>query len=331
MVAALAPTAAPRAAIYVRVSSQQQEREGTSLETQEAACRRFCAERGYELAEDIYREVYSGQSLWERRALSRLRDAVRRGDVDVIVCYSVDRLARDAVHLGVIITEAEHAGCAVEFVSEPLDDTPEGQLVRFIKGFAAKVEAEKIRERTGRGRRARVEAGKPLASGKARYGYLWRDDEKTGMELDPIAAPVVRRIFDLALIGMPLRSIASTLNDEGVRSPSGKGRWNHTAIRAILGDPLFAGLGGGLRWQMVKVRSPRTGNLYRRCVRRPIDEQIPFPEGTVPAIVTTEEFEIVQDRLERNKIESPRRMRNPEAALLEILPELAPHGKVKIG
>src|SRR5688572_21684015 len=137
MAIALAPTTAPRAAIYVRVSSQQQEREGTSLETQEAACRRFCDERGFVLTEDVYREVFSGQQLWERRALSRLRDAVRRGDIDVIVCYSVDRLARDAVHLGVIITEAEHAGCAVEFVSEPLDDTPEGQLVRFIKGFAA--------------------------------------------------------------------------------------------------------------------------------------------------------------------------------------------------
>jgi site-specific DNA recombinase len=51
MVAApFAPTA-PRAAIYVRVSSQQQEREGTSLEPQEAACRRFCTERGYLLAD----------------------------------------------------------------------------------------------------------------------------------------------------------------------------------------------------------------------------------------------------------------------------------------
>ena len=317
MVTALKGTAsAPRAAIYIRVSSQQQEREGTSLETQEAACRRFCDARGYALVDEVYREVYSGQQLWERRALSKLRDAVRRGEIDTIVCYSVDRLARDAVHLGVIITEAEHAGCAVEFVSEPLDDTPEGQLVRFIKGFAAKVEAEKIRERTGRGRRARVEAGKPLAGNKCRYGYVWRDEAKTGMLADPVAAPIVRRVYRMVLDGSSLRSIAVQLNDEGIPSPSGRSRWALPAVRAILLDPLYCGLGGGLRYKMLKVRSKRTGNVYRQCVPRPLDEQIPYPEGTVPTLVTVDEYEAVQVKLERNKREATRNAIDHTAALL---------------
>jgi site-specific DNA recombinase len=173
------------------------------------------------------------------------------------------------------------------------------------------------RERTGRGRRARVEAGKPLAgSSHARYGYRWRDDEKSGMDLDPTTAPVVQRIYSMALDGVPLRRIAITLNDEGVPSPSGRGKWALWALRTMLGDPLYCGLGGGLRWRMEKVRSPRTGNVYRRCVPRPIEEQIPFPPGTVPPIVTVEEYTAVVARLERNKREAARNNRDTSASLL---------------
>ena len=76
MAVALAPTVAVRAAIYVRVSSSAQEQDGSSLETQEAACRRYAAERGYVVDEtDVYREVHTGTELWERPALQRLRRA----------------------------------------------------------------------------------------------------------------------------------------------------------------------------------------------------------------------------------------------------------------
>jgi len=68
-----------RAAIYVRVSSKGQEEEGTSLGTQEAACRKYAAERGYvEAEEHVYREVHTGTELWERPQLATMREAVRR-------------------------------------------------------------------------------------------------------------------------------------------------------------------------------------------------------------------------------------------------------------
>ena len=115
-----------RAAIYVRVSTGQQEEEGSSLETQEERCRAFATERGYDLDEEhVYREVHTGVELWERPELTALREAVRRRDVDVVVAYAIDRLSRDPVHLGVVLSEAEHAGVEVEFVTEPLDLSPE--------------------------------------------------------------------------------------------------------------------------------------------------------------------------------------------------------------
>src|SRR4051812_31338836 len=180
MALAVAPTPALRAAIYVRVSSVSQEQDGTSLQTQGAACRAYALAHGYSVDDaDVYREVFTGVELWERPQLSRLRDVTRRHEVGVVIAYAIDRLARDPVHLGVVLSEAEHAGVPVEFVTEPIDASPEGQLIRFVRGYAAKVEHEKIKERTWRGKMARVADGKPLVGPKAPYGYQWADEAKT--------------------------------------------------------------------------------------------------------------------------------------------------------
>src|SRR5215207_3978398 len=163
MARVLAPREQLRAALYVRVSTIGQEQEGSSLDTQEAACRKHATAHGYTVDEThVYRETFSGVELWQRPRLTELRAAVRHREVGVVIAYAIDRLARDPVHLGVIVSEAEHAGVPVEFVTEPLDGSPEGQLIRYVRGYAAKVEHLKIRERSMRGKRARVESGKLL-------------------------------------------------------------------------------------------------------------------------------------------------------------------------
>jgi DNA invertase Pin-like site-specific DNA recombinase len=68
----------------------------------------------------VYREVHTGVELWERPQLTLLPDAIRRREVGVVIAYAIDRLARDPVHLGVIVSEAEHAGVEVCFVTELL-------------------------------------------------------------------------------------------------------------------------------------------------------------------------------------------------------------------
>src|SRR5205814_5475732 len=139
--------------------------------------------------------VLTAVQLWERPQLTALREAVRQHEIDAVIAYAIDRLARDPVHLGVVLSEADHAGVPVAFVAEPLDDSPEGQLIRFVRGYAAKVEHEKIKERTMRGRLARARAGKPGVGPRPRYGYRWRDAEKSGLEIDPLTVPVVQRLF----------------------------------------------------------------------------------------------------------------------------------------
>jgi site-specific DNA recombinase len=109
----------PRAAIYCRVSSKGQELDGTSLETQESACTKYAADHGYALDEGrIYREIHTGADLHERRRLAALRSAVRDELVDVVVCYSVDRLTRNQAHLYIVAEELEDVGARLEFVTE---------------------------------------------------------------------------------------------------------------------------------------------------------------------------------------------------------------------
>ncbi|MBA2450305.1 MAG: recombinase family protein [Chloroflexi bacterium] len=309
------PDTRPRAAVYVRVSSRTQEEEGTSLVTQEAACRRYAAEHGYTVAEDqVYREVFTGVELWERSVLQRLREAIRRHDVDVAIVHAIDRLARDPVHLGVILTEADHAGVPVEFVSEPLDSSPEGQLIRFVRGYAAKVEHEKIKERTIRGRRARVEAGKLLPGARPLYGYRWRDDGKTAYDPDPATVPIVRRIWRQARDGMPLRAIAMGLDRDGVPTPTknARGHWCYTTVRDILKNPMYAGR--GVAFRRVRVKNGRPGRGSAKL--RPEPEQVPLPAGTVPPLVDAPTFDAVQQRLRLNRQRSARNNRDPEGALL---------------
>jgi site-specific DNA recombinase len=97
-----------RAAIYVRVSSAAQE-DNYSLRTQESACRDLAAARGWDVA-DVYSDMHTRVELWERPQLSALREAVRQRAVDAVICNAIDRLSGDPVHLGVILSEADHAG-----------------------------------------------------------------------------------------------------------------------------------------------------------------------------------------------------------------------------
>ena len=79
--------------IYCRVSSDSQEREGTSLNTQLENCLTYCQGKGYSVSY-CFNEAYSGLSL-ERPELDKLRELVRTETIDILVCYSLDRLTRD--------------------------------------------------------------------------------------------------------------------------------------------------------------------------------------------------------------------------------------------
>jgi site-specific DNA recombinase len=307
-----------RVALYPRVSTPDQEEEGTSLESQEQRMRTYCAARpGYRVDErHIYRETHTGKEFWERQELNRLRAAVRAGEVDVVLCYAIDRLTRNQAHLYIFADECERAGVRLEFVTESFEDSAVGRFLRSAKAFAAEVEHEKIKERTLRGKRTRGEKGKIHNHGAELYGYQ-RDKARGVRVIEESEARIIRRIFQW-YVGekVGIRTIVTRLNDDpawAVPAPTaGKRtykngripRWRSATIRRLLADPSYKG--EGYAW-----RTRRVAGGKKWPELRPVDEWIPLPEGTVPQIVSPATWEAAQVRLETNRGQDGRNKARP--------------------
>lgn len=303
------PTPLQSAAIYCRVSTSGQE-DGSSLETQVAACRQFAAEQGYAVdPTHVYCEVHTGAEL-DRPKLRALREAVRAGEVKVLIAFALDRLSREQAHLYILDHECARTGVDLLFVTEDFDKTPVGKIIRSVKGFAAELEREKIRERTMRGMRARLASGKLKPAARPLYGYRWADDSKGAYVVDEETAPNIHRAFEWAVEGVSLREIARRLTDAGIPTANGAARWEHSVIRRMLKHPGYKGVAIGYRETYTKER----GKPKR--VQRPEEEQVPLPEGTIPPIVHPDLWDAVQERLRRNQAEASRNNQNPETFLL---------------
>ncbi|MEN3331437.1 MAG: site-specific recombinase [Blastocatellia bacterium] len=284
------------ALIYCRVSTAKQDEEGTSLDSQEKANIEEAKRRGYAIGR-VDREVYSGAELYDRPLLSRARSEIRAGKFHALIVYSTDRLSRDPIHLAIIAEECERHGVELIFVSEPFDNSHEGALLRYVKGYAAQVEREKFRERIIRGKRERFLQGKLNRAGCNLYGYC-RDAEGTKREIVPNEAKAIRQIFEWALEGVGQVSIAKRLNERGVRPPSfGKktykdgrlARWGKGQISRILREPAYRGETIGWRW--------KSNGKHSNVTLRPKEDHIRLPEGISPRIVSDELWYGAQARI----------------------------------
>lgn len=299
------PSSQQHTDIYARVSGRAQE-DGYSLDTQIEACEAYCAANGYLVAE-TWREVFSGTDLWNRPHLTRMRNRIATRQIERVVVFDIDRFSRDPEHLIVLLSEAERSGVEIEFVREPLDDSPEGALIRFVKGYAAKREHEQIRERTQRGKLARVKSGIPLAAKRPPFGMMWDANKKRLLE-DPRTAPIVRRIYSSFSNGGTLRKIAGDLTRDGIPTPGGNSPyWYPQTVRYILTNPQYIDRGRG--WiTRDYARSAATRHTSPNAVE--------FPSGTFPQLVTNAEFDAVQDRLKKSKAQASCNNKAPKQALL---------------
>ena len=281
-----------KAAIYCRVSTDDQEKEGTSLKTQMKACIDYCHEKGYEISHR-FSEAYSGLTL-DRPKLRELQELTRAGYIDVIVIYCLDRLSRDPTH-GVILTqEFERLNVALEAVTEDINNSELGKLISYIRGFASKLEAEKIRERTMRGKMAYLKNGKlPQGTGIGIYGYTW--DKATGKrQIIAHEAEAVRKMFSMAIDGISVNKIALTLNRADIRTKSGS-LWYPLTIRRILRNQTYAG----------KTYFGKTKRVGKNKIEaQPKESWILLPDIT-PPIITDDIFNRAQEAIKASKNSRP--------------------------
>jgi site-specific DNA recombinase len=303
-----------RAGIYCRVSTEDQEREGTSLGSQLEACIRMARERGYDVPGRLMvQETYSGLTL-DRPRLNEVRQWARDGEVQAIVAYTLDRLSRDPVHFIILQQEMEKAGVEIILATESLDSSDMGKLIAHIKGYAAKLEAEKIKERTGRGARTRALSGRlPNGRGGRLYGYHYIGGKGEGRGVRVInedEAEVVRLVFRWLLEeGLSINAITRRLRLSGHSPPESADIWGRSSVHAILKNPAFCGRTYVFRETRVKVEAHghfgKSGRRRTIHQQRPREEWIEVPDAT-PPIISEEVFQAAQERLQRNKEMSSR-------------------------
>ena len=283
-----------RALVYCRVSTDAQERDGTSLDTQEQAAIEAARRSGYSVTETV-RDTASGFTL-ERSGIEHVRRLLRAGAVDIVLSYAVDRLSRNQNHIGVLFDEVARAGARLEFVTEDFADTAIGRFIVAARAFTAEVEREKIAERTMRGKAERARRGKlPQGTGKGMYGYAY--DPKTGTrQIVEARAAVVRRIFEAFVAGRTCNGIANDLKRDSVPAFSG-GRWHALTVRRLLKNAAFVGRTIYRRTRVDHVRDVERGRWTRRVVERDQAEWIEVA-GATPAIIDQGLFDAAQKILD---------------------------------
>ena len=223
--------------IYARQSIDK--KDSLSIEAQIELCRK----RGADDAQAFQDKGFSGKNI-DRPAFRRLMEAVEAGQVGKIYVYRIDRFSRSISDFGQIWDTLEYHN--VEFVSatENFDtSTPMGRAMLNIILVFAQLERETTAERSKDNYRHRFSLG-AWPGGPAPYGYsLTKITDEAGHKASSLtaneSAALVTRIFEqYACEGASLRSVAQSLNRDGIPGPRRK-TWDNVTLSRILHSPLY--------------------------------------------------------------------------------------------
>jgi site-specific DNA recombinase len=291
-----------RAAIYARVSTDDQAENGYSLPSQIDACLLFAENLDYSVTIKMTEDYSGATPLAERPQGAWLVDMVKRREVDAVIIYQVDRLSRDIVNLLATVQTWLRAGVEIYSLDVGKIES-ELDIVLVIKGWQGSDERTKIRERSMRGKRAKAKAGKVVGT-RPPYGYKHvRGENGKVITLEPVdeRAQIIRLIYRWYVFGdengkkLTVCTIARRLSEMGVSTPGesskgyirkrGAGMWHRSAVLSILSHEVYAGL-----WHFgVKIGGSRN--------ERPREEWIAV---NVPAIIEREVWELAQAQRGRN-------------------------------
>src|SRR5271169_3463782 len=304
------------AAIYARVSSEQQ-REQNTIASQTASLIEFASSHDLEVpAEWVFEdEGYSGATL-ERPGLERVRDLAAEGQIQVVLAYAPDRLSRKYAYQILLIEEFARHGVETLFVKAPQGDSAEDQLLVQFQGMIAEYERAQILERSRRGKRHRAHSGEisVMSNAPYGYGYIRKTDEAPAAYLvDEAEAQVVRRVYEMYTVdGLSIGEITRRLNAEGIPTRKLSARWERSVVWGVLRNPAYRGVAcfgktrASARTRVMRPQRRRgvTTPSITAGHERPREEWIGIP---VPALVSEESFARAQELLRENKVRSRRR------------------------
>ena len=257
-----------RCAIYTRVSTEEQAREGYSLAAQEERLRSNAKNQGWVVYKLYVDDGYSAGSK-NRPALKKLLFDASLNRFDVVIVCKIDRLSRSLKDLIDIVAELNQFNIGFKSCAELIDTTrPEGRLMFHQFGSFAQYERELIGQRTRFGMMRRLKQG--LWNGIPPYGYRIVGGK---LVVEPKEADLVKKIFRWYLQqNMGVVAISRELNRLGIK-PRKAEHWKGTRIHKMITNPLYAGF---VRWggEMAKgMHEPIIEKQTFDCVQKTLRER----------------------------------------------------------
>lgn len=294
-------------AIYARVSSEKQAKDGT-IESQIEALREYAKKNNLKIAYECLDDGYSGTTL-DRPGLDHLRNLAQAGSIEGVLILSPDRLSRKQANQILLMEEFKKQNIEIIFSNQKFDDSDEGNLMFNIQGLFAEYERAKIADRMRRGTVHAIKNGQINGSNPPfGYRYIPKTKDKVGhWEINPEEEKIVRYIYDL-YINEKLKGTAITkrLNDEAV--PCRSSKWWSDQIYTILKSEVYIGTAYMFRRRAIEPkRSPKTKAYRRRKntsrIERPREEWVSNP---VPRIIDDATWSKARELLKQNARTSPR-------------------------
>ena len=288
------------AALYIRLSKEDEsEGPSQSVQNQESLLREFVQQHQLSVYDTYIDDGWSGTS-FDRPAFQRMTADIEAKKVNMVITKDLSRLGRDYILTGHYMERyfPEHR---VRYISllDGIDtgvDSTANDITPFraiMNDMYAKDISKKIKSvKRDKQRKGQFIGGKPV------YGYKMHPTEKNKIVIDEEVAPIVRRIFALALSGMSCRNIATLLNQEGVPTPATyahlpvakpgpyTGLWSSERISDMLQNETYIG-------NMVQGRSVKISYKSKKCLKQNPANWV-VVEGTHEPLVDLETFQKVR-------------------------------------
>ena len=264
-----------KARIYIRVSTDEQAREGFSLTAQEEKCRQYIQFQGWEYDGTYKDDGFSAKNL-NRPAMQRMIQDIKNQEFKVLVVYRLDRLVRSIIDLHQLLDLFDKHDIIFKSATEAYDtDSAIGRLFISVVGLMAQWERENLGERVRMGLEQRFKDGKRVGNPPLGYDL---DEEGNRLVVNPEEAKLVRRIFRMyRTMGAP--KIARILNEEGRVGKRGA-KWADSSIMKIITNPIYIG--------HVRHRAGRKDEITLTGVHEPI--------------IDVEEFNRAQELVEKRRV-----------------------------
>lgn len=288
------------AALYIRLSKEDEsEGPSQSVQNQESLLREFVQQHRLSVYDTYVDDGWSGTS-FDRPSFQRMIADIEAKKVNMVITKDLSRLGRDYIMTGHYMERyfPEHR---VRYISllDGIDtgvDSTANDITPFraiMNDMYAKDISKKIKSvKRDKQRKGQFIGGKPV------YGYKMHPTEKNKIVIDEEVAPVVRRVFALALSGMSCRNIASLLNQEGIPTPATyanlpvakpgpyTGLWSSERISDMLQNETYIG-------NMVQGRSVKISYKSKKCLKQDPANWV-IVEGTHEPLVDAETFRKVR-------------------------------------